>query len=131
MLPFHARCAFSRLCCIGHSLLLNSYFFRIHRSENASCSVGSHPPRTPLILFFTIQLQGLFVLLAPFASLFLSSPLVVQIIARLLELHGFLPCPQSLARRWVTTTTTTTASVVLKDNLSPLTAFMLRFRFLA
>ena len=33
----------SRLCCNGHSLLLNSYLIRIGRIENPSCSACRHP----------------------------------------------------------------------------------------
>ena len=43
MLPRHARCVFSRLCCNGHSLLLSSYLSRIGRIENPSCSACGHP----------------------------------------------------------------------------------------
>ena len=42
VLPRHARCVFSRLCCNGHSLLLGSYFSRIGRIENPSCSACGH-----------------------------------------------------------------------------------------
>ena len=38
MLPCHARCVLSRLCCNGHSLLLGSYLSRIGRIGNPSCS---------------------------------------------------------------------------------------------
>ena len=37
-LPRHARCVLSRLRCNGHRLLLSSYFSRIGRIENPSCS---------------------------------------------------------------------------------------------
>ena len=43
VLPRHARCVLSRLRCNGHSLLLGSYFSRIGRIENSSCSVCGHP----------------------------------------------------------------------------------------
>ena len=36
VLPRHARCVLSRLCCNGHSLLLGSYLSRIGRIENPS-----------------------------------------------------------------------------------------------
>ena len=42
MLPRHARCVLSRLCCNGHSLLLSSYLSRIGRVENPSCSACGH-----------------------------------------------------------------------------------------
>ena len=38
VLPLHARCVLSRLCCNGHSLLLGSYLSRFGRTENPSCS---------------------------------------------------------------------------------------------
>ena len=38
----HARCALSRLCCNGHSLLLSSFLSRIGRVENSSCSSSRH-----------------------------------------------------------------------------------------
>ena len=37
-LPCSARCALSRLCCNGHSTLLNSYLHRVGRAEIPSCS---------------------------------------------------------------------------------------------
>ena len=42
VLPRHARCVLSRLCCNGHSLLLGSYLSRIGRIENPSCSACGH-----------------------------------------------------------------------------------------
>ena len=42
VLPRHARCVLSRLCCNGHSLLLGSYLSRIGRTENPSCSACGH-----------------------------------------------------------------------------------------
>ena len=42
MLPRHARCIFSRLRCNGRSLLLGSYFSRIGRIKNPSCSACGH-----------------------------------------------------------------------------------------
>ena len=39
----HARCVLSHLRCNGHSLLLGSYFTRIGRIENPSCSACGHP----------------------------------------------------------------------------------------
>ena len=42
VLPCHARCVLSRLCCNGHSLLLGSYLSRIGRIENPSCSACGH-----------------------------------------------------------------------------------------
>ena len=42
VLPRHVRCVLSRLPCNGHSLLLCSYFSRIGRIENPSCSACGH-----------------------------------------------------------------------------------------
>ena len=42
VLPHHARCVLSRLCCNKHSLLLGSYLSRIGRIENPSCSACGH-----------------------------------------------------------------------------------------
>ena len=42
VLPRHARCVLSRLCCNGHSLLLGSYPSRIGRIENRFCSTCGH-----------------------------------------------------------------------------------------
>ena len=43
MLPRHAHCVLSSLRCNGHSLLLSSYFSRIGRIKNPSCSACGHP----------------------------------------------------------------------------------------
>ena len=42
VLPRHARCVLSRLCCNGYSLLLGSYLSTIGRIENPSCSICGH-----------------------------------------------------------------------------------------
>ena len=42
VLPRHARCVLSGLCCNGHSLLLGSYLSRIGRIKNPSCSACGH-----------------------------------------------------------------------------------------
>ena len=42
VLPHHACCVLSSLCCNGHSLLLSSYFSRIGRIKNPSCSACGH-----------------------------------------------------------------------------------------
>ena len=42
VLPCHARCVLSHLCCNEHSLLLGSYFSRIGRIENPSCNTCGH-----------------------------------------------------------------------------------------
>ena len=42
VLPCHACCVYSHLCCNGHSLLLSSHLFRIGRIENPSYSACGH-----------------------------------------------------------------------------------------
>ena len=42
VLPHHACCVLSRLCCNRNSLLLSSYFCRIGIIENLSCSTCRH-----------------------------------------------------------------------------------------
>ena len=60
VLPRHARCVLSRLCCNGHSLLLSSYLSRISRIERIlSAAPADTRPRTPLISFCTVQLRTL------------------------------------------------------------------------
>ena len=53
VLPRHTRCVLSRLCCNGHNFLLSSYFSRIGRIENPSCSASGHPSQdtSHLILY--------------------------------------------------------------------------------
>ena len=43
VLSCHICCVLSRLCYNKHNLLLSSYFFRIDRIENPSCSTCDHP----------------------------------------------------------------------------------------
>ena len=59
VLPRHACCVLSRLCCNGHSLLLGSYLSRIGRIKNPSCSDCGHLPQEPLISCCTVQLRTL------------------------------------------------------------------------
>ena len=61
----------SHLRCNGHSLLLSSYFFRIGKIENPSCSAVDTCPRTALISFCTVQLRTLCAALS-LATLYLS-----------------------------------------------------------
>ena len=42
VLPRHARCVLSRLCCNGHSHFLGSYLSRTGRIENSSSSACNH-----------------------------------------------------------------------------------------
>ena len=94
VLPCHARCVLSRLCCNGHSLLLRSYLSRIGKIENPSCSACGHLSQdtSHLILHCpaTDSLRR---------SLFGNSLSLYDLwtrpwrVAQLLELHGFPPCP--------------------------------------
>ena len=94
VLPRHARCVLSRLCCNGHSLLLGSYLSRIGRIENSSCSACGHSPQdtSHLILHCpaTDSLRR---------SLFGDSLSLYNLwsrpwgVARLLGLHCLPPCP--------------------------------------
>ena len=59
VLPHHARCVLSRLCCNEHSLLLSSYLSRIGRIENPSCSACRHLSQKSLISFGAVQLRTL------------------------------------------------------------------------
>ena len=92
VLPRHARCVFSCLRCNGHSLLLSSYFFRIDRMENSSCSAcgqssqdTSHSALSSYGLFAPLTLWRLSVSLRPLVQA-LGVP-------RLLGLHGLPLCP--------------------------------------
>ena len=94
VLPRHARCVLSRLCCNGHSLLLGSYLSRIGRIENSSCSACRHLSQdiSHLILHCpaTDSLRR---------SLFGNSLSLHDLwsrpwgVAQLLGLHGLPPCP--------------------------------------
>ena len=103
VLPRHTRSVLSRLLCKGRSLLLGSYLFRIGRIENPSCSACRHSSQdiSHLILHCpaTDSLRR---------SLFGDSLSLYDLwsrswgVARLLGLHGLLPCPPSFERGWVT-----------------------------
>ena len=58
-LPRFACSAFCRLCCKGHSLLLNPFFSKIGRIKNPLFSARGHPHRTPFISF-SLSSNGLF-----------------------------------------------------------------------
>ena len=99
MLPRHARCVLSRLRCIGHSLLLSSYLFRIGRIENPSYSACGHPSQDISHLILHCPATD-----SLHRSLFGDSLSLYDLwsrpwgIARLLGLHGFPPCRPSLGR---------------------------------
>ena len=94
MLPRHARCVLSCLCCNEHSLLLGSYLSRIGRTENPSCSTCGHSSQNTshLILHCPATDSLHRSLLGNSLSRYdlWSRPWGV---ARLLGLHGLLPCP--------------------------------------
>ena len=94
MLLRHARCVLSRLRCNGHSLLLSSYFSRIGRIKNPSCSACRHPSHdtSHLILHCTATNSSRRSLFGDFLSLYdlWSRPWRVS---RLLGLHGLTPFP--------------------------------------
>ena len=94
VLPRHAHCVLSRLCCNGHSLLLGSYLSRIGRIDYPFCSACGHSSQdiSHLILYCpaTDSLRR---------SLFGDSLSLYDLwsrpwgVARLLRLHGLPPCP--------------------------------------
>ena len=94
MLLRHARCVLSCLCCNKHSLLLGSYLSRIGRTENPSCSTCGHSSQdtSHLILHCPATDSLHRSLLGNSLSRYdlWSRPWGV---ARLLGLHGLLPCP--------------------------------------
>ena len=93
VLPRHARCVLSRLCCNGHSLLLGSYLSKIGRIENFSCSACGHSPQdtSHLILHCPATDSLRRSLFGDSLSLYdlWSGPWRV---VRLLGLHGLPPC---------------------------------------
>ena len=88
VLPRHAHCVLSRFRCNGHSLLLGSYFSRIGRIENPSCSACGHSSQD--ISHSALSLRR---------SLFGDSLSLYDLwsrpweVSRLLGLHGLRPCP--------------------------------------
>ena len=94
VLPRHARHVLSRLCCNRHSLLLGSYFSRIGRIENPSCSACGHLSQdtSHLILHCPATDSLRRSLFGDSLSLYYlwSRPWGV---ARLLGLYGLPPCP--------------------------------------
>ena len=97
VLPHHARCVLSCLCCNRHSLLLGSYLSRIGRIENRSCSTCGH----------SSQDTSHFILHCPATdslrhSFFGTSLSLYNLwsrpwgVVQLLGLHGLLPCPHHL-----------------------------------
>ena len=94
VLPRHARCVLSCLSCNGHSLLLGSYFSRIGRTENPSCSAcGQSSQDTCHLILHCPATDSLH------RSLFGDSRSIYDLwsrpwgVARLLALNGLPPCP--------------------------------------
>ena len=98
VLPRHARCVISRICCNRHSLLLGSYLSRIGRTENPSCSTyehSSHQDTSHLILHCPATdslCHSLFGNSLPLYDLWFRP----WGAARHLGLHGLPPCPHPL-----------------------------------
>ena len=93
VLPRHARCVLSHLCCNGHSLVLGSYLPRIGRIKNPSCSVCGHSSQdTSHLILHRPATDSLC------RSLFGDSLSLYDLwsrpwgVARLLGLHGIPPC---------------------------------------
>ena len=84
----HARCALSRLCCNGHSLLLSCDLSRIGRIKNPSCSACGHPSQdtSHLILHCPDTDSLRHSLFGNFLSLYDLSPRIWGVF-RLLGLH--------------------------------------------
>ena len=94
VLPRHARCVLSRLCCNGHSLLLSSYLSRIGRIENPYCSVCVHSSQDTYHLILLCPATN-----SLLRSLFSDSLYLYDLwsrpwgVSRFLGLHGLPPCP--------------------------------------
>ena len=102
VLPRHARCVLSRICCNGRSLLLSSYLSRI---ENPSCSACGHPSQyTCHVIPHCLATDS-----ASLALWQLSVPLRLLMQALWSCSASGAPCSsallQSLGRGWVATTT--------------------------
>ena len=97
MLPRDARCVLSRLRCNGHSLLLGSYLSRIGRIENSSRSACGHWSQDTFHLILHCPATDCLR-----RSLFGDSLSLYDRwfrprgVARLLGVHGLLPCPHPL-----------------------------------
>ena len=93
VLPRHARCVLSRLRYNEHSLLLSSCLFRIGTVENLSCSACGHSSQgiSHLILYCPARDSLRPSLFGDSVSLYDLWPRPLGV-ARLLGLHGLLPC---------------------------------------
>ena len=94
VLLHHACYVLSRLCWNGHSLLLSSYLSRIGRIENLCCSACGHSPHCTfhIILYCPVMDSLCHSLFGDFLSLYELWSRRWRV-ARLLGLHGHLPCP--------------------------------------
>ena len=87
----------SRLRSSRHSLLLSSYFFRIGRIKNRSCSACGHSPQDTFHLILHCPATG-----SLHRSIFGDSLSLYNLwlrpwrVSRLLGLHDFPPCPHPL-----------------------------------
>ena len=97
VLPRHACCVLSCLCCNEHILILGSCLSRIGRIENPSCSACGHPSQdTSHLILHCPAMDSLR------CSLFGDSLSLYDLwsrpwgVARLLGLYGLLPCPHPL-----------------------------------
>ena len=101
VLPYHAHCVLSHLCCNGHSLLLRFYHFRIDRIARPSCSACRH-----LSSHSALYSYGLFVLLTLWQLSASLRPLVQALGSCLASGTPWSSTmPPSLGRGRVTTTT--------------------------
>ena len=97
VLPRHARCVLSRLCCNRHCLLLSSCLFRISRIDNSSCSACGHLSQNTSHLILHCPATD-----SSHCSLFGDSLSLYDLwsrpwgVARLLALYGLPPCPHPL-----------------------------------
>ena len=97
LLPWHARCVLSCLCCNRHSLLLSFYLTRSGRIKNPLCSTYRHLPQdTSHLIVLCPAIDSLH------CSVFGNSLSLYELwsrpwgVAQLLELHDLLPCLHSL-----------------------------------
>ena len=99
VLPRHARCVLSRLRCNGHSLLLNSFLFRIDRIEKPSCSVCGHSSQdTSHLILHCPATDSLRRLLFGDSLSVYDLWFRPWVVARLLGLLGLPPCPHPSKR---------------------------------
>ena len=94
VLPRHARCVLSHLRCNEHCLVLRSYLSSIGRIKNPSCSACRHSSQdTSNLILHCPATNSL--CCSPFGDCLSLYDLWSRTrgVARLLGLHGLLPCP--------------------------------------